>query len=163
MVRSSSFGRCSGTTIGLASCPDIFINTQGGIKSATSSNCVEGGIYVFASSPGKHERDNVRTSARILRQVKIAGNPRPIVHGARKGDRIGSEGNVTCFGSVTAYHRGRKSPTMSMPDDDGLLGAEFGFESDEEEDIKEKRTVQSEDDFLKQKSEWTPKVERREV
>jgi hypothetical protein len=57
-----------------------------------------------------------------------------------------------------------------MTDDgtDGVFGAEFGLDSDEEEktvrkEEKEKRTFQSEQDFLQQKRDWIPKVETREV
>jgi hypothetical protein len=50
-----------------------------------------------------------------------------------------------------------------MSEENALFGAEFAFDSEEEENTKEKRTAQSEDDFLRQKNEWTPKVERKEV
>ena len=57
---------------------------------------------------------------------------------------------------------------MAEDDLNGIFGADFGFDSDdgeekEKEEIKEKRTFQSEEDFLRQKREWTPKVENREV
>ena len=51
-------------------------------------------------------------------------------------------------------------------EDDRVFGAEFEFDSDEEkvkEEEREKRTFQSEEDFLRQKQSWTPKVETREV
>jgi len=58
-----------------------------------------------------------------------------------------------------------------MDDDDlnGVFGAEFGVDSDEEEEKtlkeeeREKRTFQTEEDFLQQKREFVPKVETREV
>ena len=58
-----------------------------------------------------------------------------------------------------------------MEDEDlnGVFGAEFGVDSDEEEEKtlkeeeREKRTFQSEEDFLQQKREFLPKVETREV
>ena len=51
-------------------------------------------------------------------------------------------------------------------DGDGIFGGDFGFDSDaekEKEEEREKRTVQTEEDFQRQKREWTPKVETREV
>jgi hypothetical protein len=58
-----------------------------------------------------------------------------------------------------------------MEDEDlnGVFGAEFGVDTDEEEEKtlkeeeREKRTFQSEQDFLQQKREFVPKVETREV
>ena len=58
-----------------------------------------------------------------------------------------------------------------MEDEDlnGVFGAEFGVDSDEEEEKtlkeeeREKRTFQSEQDFLQQKRDFVPKVETREV
>ena len=58
-----------------------------------------------------------------------------------------------------------------MEDEDvmGVFGAEFCVDSDEEEDKtlkeeeREKRTFQSEENFLQQKREFVPKVETREV
>jgi len=58
-----------------------------------------------------------------------------------------------------------------MEDEDlnGVFGAEFGVDSDEEEEKtlkeeeREKRTFQSEEDFLQQKRDFVPKVETRDV
>ena len=53
-----------------------------------------------------------------------------------------------------------------MADDgDGIFGAEFCLDSDEETKVeeKEKRTFQSEEDFLQQKRDWKPKMETKEV
>jgi len=50
-----------------------------------------------------------------------------------------------------------------MAEDDAPFGADFAFDSDEEDNSKERRTLQSEDDFVRQKSEWRPKLERKEV
>lgn len=49
--------------------------------------------------------------------------------------------------------------------DAGLFGAEFELDSDDggKDDDREKRTFQSEEEFLQQKKEWVPKVENREV
>ena len=49
-----------------------------------------------------------------------------------------------------------------------IFSADFGLDSsDEEKTIQEsqeqKRTFQSEDDFLRQRKNWTPKLETREV
>ena len=54
---------------------------------------------------------------------------------------------------------------MTDDDGDGIFGAEFGLDSDEETKVeeKEKRTFQSEEDFLQQKRDWKPKIETREV
>lgn len=54
---------------------------------------------------------------------------------------------------------------MADDDGDGIFGAEFGLDSDEETKIeeKEKRTFQSEEDFLQQKRDWKPKMETKEV
>jgi len=51
-------------------------------------------------------------------------------------------------------------------DGDTIFGADFDFSSEEESSSlpdREARTFQSEDDFLRQKSSWTPKIENREV
>ena len=58
-----------------------------------------------------------------------------------------------------------------MDDEDlnEVFGAEFGVDSEEEEEKtlkeeeREKRTFQSEQDFLQQKREFVPKIETREV
>jgi hypothetical protein len=53
-----------------------------------------------------------------------------------------------------------------MEDDgDGIFGGDFGLDSDEETKVedREKRTFQSEEDFLAQKRSWTPKIETKEV
>ena len=56
-----------------------------------------------------------------------------------------------------------------MPTDeeqDVFAGADFGLDSDEEKtkvEEREKRTFQSEKDFLHQKQNWNAKVETREV
>jgi hypothetical protein len=56
-----------------------------------------------------------------------------------------------------------------MPTDEGqdvFAGADFGLDSDEEKtkgEEREKRTFQSEKDFLHQKQNWNAKVETREV
>lgn len=52
-----------------------------------------------------------------------------------------------------------------MEDGDAVFGADFGLDSDEETKVeeREKRTYQSEADFLAQKRSWTPKVETKEV
>ena len=55
---------------------------------------------------------------------------------------------------------------MTDDDRDGIFGGDLGFDSDaekEKEEEREKRTRQTEQDFQRQKSEWTPKVETREV
>ena len=51
-------------------------------------------------------------------------------------------------------------------EEDIFAGADFGLDSDEEktkEQEREKRTFQSEKDFLQQKQNWNAKVETREV
>lgn len=53
-----------------------------------------------------------------------------------------------------------------MEDDgDGIFGGDFGLDSDEETKVedREKRTFQSDEDFLAQKRSWTPKTETKEV
>ena len=61
----------------------------------------------------------------------------------------------------------KKMSLLAMIDDDGdgIFGAEFGLDSDEETKVeeKEKRTFQSEEDFLQQKRDWQPKIETRKV
>lgn len=61
----------------------------------------------------------------------------------------------------------KKSDILAMADDDGdgVFGAEFGLDSDEETKVeeKEKRTFQSEEDFRQQQRDWKPKLETREV
>jgi hypothetical protein len=55
---------------------------------------------------------------------------------------------------------------MTDDDRDGIFGGDLGFDSDaekEKEQEREKRTRQTEQDFQRQKNEWTPKVETREV
>lgn len=45
-----------------------------------------------------------------------------------------------------------------------IFGENFGIDSDaEEEEDKEKRTQQTEEEFLRQKRGWVPKLENREV
>jgi len=57
---------------------------------------------------------------------------------------------------------------MEDVDVNGVFGADFGMDSDDEEktvkeEEREKRTFQSEEDFLQQKREFVPKVETREA
>ena len=60
----------------------------------------------------------------------------------------------------------RHKERMTDNDGDGIFGGDLGFDSDaekEKEEVREKRTRQTEEDFQRQKREWTPKVETREV
>jgi hypothetical protein len=84
-----------------------------------------------------------------------------------------SAGNVTPLGSAALFEdaveitfQGHRKIMTDDDADGGIFGGDFGFDSDaekEKEEEREKRTVQTEEDFQRQKREWTPKVETREV
>jgi hypothetical protein len=81
-----------------------------------------------------------------------------------KDPRNGAEENVTQL-KKTKESRPRVFETMADDDVDGVFGADFGIDSDEETKVEEKenRTFQSEKDFLQQKRDWKPKIETKEV
>jgi hypothetical protein len=87
---------------------------------------------------------------------------------------VGAAARIAAEQNVTRFLVRKTSPidclrveAMSNDDADGVFGADFGLDSDEEEksakEEKEKRTFQSEEDFLQQKREWIPKVETKQV